>query len=175
MIDITKNHRYTEHDDRDDPNARPPETQRTDDAPSHLLWLLPPRAEVNIVEWIQSVDPATGLSLCMPRERRASISCFVPMRIFHAMLAGRERVLRLKKLAEAGETGIDDNSGDYLVWVVDMTLAVWQLTEPGMEREAFECGLGMDQIMELFELFFGEQMRRFAERSRFQRAQRNQS
>lgn len=139
---------------------------------SNLRQLLPERIEVNLVEYVEDHDPEVVRAGFVPQIRTARISTFVPMKIFHRMLAGRERVMRLKQAAEGGESAAIEHSAEYMDWVVEMVLDVWKLSEPWMTREALENGLDLDQVMELFERFFGASIRRMAERGRFLRAQR---
>ncbi len=130
---------------------------------SNLTLLMPPRIEVDFMEWDKVVDPESGEETLMPRIRRASISTYVPMRIFHAMLAGRSSVLRLKQ----EETNNPEHQAKMMEWMTETCLAVWQRTEPKMTQDRFENCLQMPQILELFQRFFGGLMARMNEQSRF--------
>lgn len=128
---------------------------------SNLTLLMPPRVEVDFMEHDEVVDPSTGETTIVDRIRRASISSYVPMSTFHQMLAGRSKLLKAK-----GDD-MADNLDDLMAWMRDAVFQVWKRSEPKMTIERFADGLQMDQIMELFQRFFGELMRRLGERGRF--------
>lgn len=135
---------------------------------NNLTLLMPPKVEVDFMEWDQSKDEQ-GEEMLVPRLRRASISSYVPMKIFHEMLAGRAQILKLKSM-DGSNT---ENTAEMMGWMVDVVLAVWQRTEPKMTRERFENGLQMDQVLELFNRFFGALMGRLGERGRFMQTLQN--
>jgi hypothetical protein len=137
-------------------------TRMTEDAlASNLTLVMPPRIEVDFMEVEEGVD-ASGEPTLTQHLRRASISTYVPMTIFHEMLAGRQQVLKLK----AGDATNPEHTAEMMEWMVGMTLAVWKRSEPKMTRERFGNGLQMDQILELFQRFFGGLMGRMGERGR---------
>ena len=165
--------RYGQEENHDAPRPIIEALPRMQEEPaSSLSLLIPEPVEVSFVDWRVKHDEETGEDYREPFVRRARISTFVPMAIFNKMLAGRERVARLKQMSEETGDAAISNSGEYLAWVIEMTHSVWQLTEPGMSRERFMGGLQMPQILELFERFFGEQMRSFAARSQYRQATR---
>lgn len=102
-----------------------------------------------------AVDPET-----MKRKgtwRKTELDAYVPMKIFNAMMAGREKALRSNKIrARAIDQGGDLNDDDPMVlWMLDCVLRVWKLTEPDMTLDRLQEGLDMKKTQALFYRFFG--------------------
>lgn len=153
----------------DEPQQAPAPEQVEVQLTSNLLLVMPPRVEVDIVEWMEDHDPEVVRAGLVPSVRRASISTYVPMRVFHKMLLGRAKLTQFAAI----QSGDLESAGDAIEWMVDMVLEVWKLSEPHMSREGLLNGLQLEQILELFQRFFGDSMRRLAERGRFVRALRS--
>lgn len=96
----------------------------------------------------------------MPRQ--ALIETYVPMRIFNKMMAYRTSILKAQA-AQGGDAS--EGQAAQLDMMVDMTLAVWQLTEPDMTRERYVEGLDFRKIGALFARFFGDQIRQQANKA----------
>jgi hypothetical protein len=90
--------------------------------------------------------------------RHVELDAYVPMKIFNAMIAGRERVLKQNKLREqalasSGDVNEDDPN---VVWMLDCVCRVWKLTEPDMTVERLAEGLDFKKVQALFYHFFGD-------------------
>lgn len=138
---------------------------------------VPEPVTVTFIELVDvpRTDPTDGTPLLdeqgqprmrrVPRPRKAVIETYVPMAIFNRMMSYRSRIQRLraqaKDLADAAARAEAESeaSAASLDMMTDMTLIVWQLSEPEMTRERYVNGLTFDKIGKLFSIFFGEKIR----------------
>ena len=91
-----------------------------------------------------------------PVIRTAEISTYVPMKIFHGLIASQEKLNRIRKAGAEGGAPSDE----MLQWMSEQVLAVWKLTEPDMTLDRLTSGLDMFKIMGLFQHFFGSLLNR---------------
>jgi hypothetical protein len=120
--------------------------------------VLPEPIEVTIVEYEEiQVEVDKHRKPIMRREpvaRTTWINTYVPMRVFHQMMASQERIKRAQALNP------DDSDQQAMIgWMTEQVLAVWRLTEPEMTLEALVDGLSFQKVLGLFSAFFGSQLK----------------
>jgi hypothetical protein len=126
--------------------------------------VLPEAVDVPFAEYIEykAGERSDGTPIIRRKlERRiAHIETYVPMSVFHKMMASQERIRKFQAMKK-GENGQMDpeNQKQMLGWMVDQILEVWKLTEPDMSAEKLIEGLGFQNTMRLFGLFFGDQLK----------------
>ena len=102
--------------------------------------------------------------------RTAHIKCWVPMEVFHKMLAGRNKIVRLKKMVEGDEEDVNAAEQQELMnWVFEQVFNVWQLTERQMTLPRLRKGIGFEVALELFNRFFDAFLKRMQSRAKLQR------
>jgi hypothetical protein len=128
-------------------------------AETNFSEILPEPVEVDIVEY-EETEVGTrpnGKPIIRrdPVARTTYINTYVPMRIFHKMIASQEKIKR----AQAMMNGEEKNSDAMISWMTEQVLAVWQLTEPDMDLDTLLEGLTFPKILGLFSVFFGSQLK----------------
>jgi hypothetical protein len=86
-----------------------------------------------------------------PVPRMAEISTYVPMKIFHGLIASQKKLRKIRDAAAKLDNAVDDET---FTWMGEQVLGVWVLTEPDMTLDRLISGLDMFKIMGLFSLFF---------------------
>lgn len=132
--------------------------------------VLPEPIDVEIIEFedYETTQGNRKMRRRRPVKRIASINTYVPMKIFHRMLASQEKVRRFQQLMQQSKNGQApaDAQGEMIQWLINQVLSVWQLSEPDMTADALEEGLSMTKILFLFNLFFAEQLKNLGQRQR---------
>jgi hypothetical protein len=130
--------------------------------------VLPEDIRVSIVEFIDEETEVDGrvIKRRRPSRRTASISTYVPMKVFHRMMASQEKVRRFQMMKKQGDQIDPAGQQVMLEWMTAQVAAVWQLTEPDMTEEKISEGLSFQKIMGLFGLFFGDQLKSLAEQGK---------
>ena len=126
--------------------------------------VLPLPVKVSLMEYKEVVVEEVGEKVVRrkPHIRVAEINTYVPMSIFHGMLAGQERIRRLQALQQSVQDGNKDaisSQQELLEWLSEQVLAVWQLTEPDMTLKRLTDGIDFKRMLGLFGCFFGNQLK----------------
>jgi hypothetical protein len=120
--------------------------------------VLPEPIEVTLIEYEETEvgerKDGTPIIRRDPVARSAFINTYVPMKVFHQMMASQER---LRKAQAANPSDSDQQA--MLGWMTQQVLAVWQLTEPDMDFDVLSEGLSFQKILGLFSAFFGNQLK----------------
>jgi hypothetical protein len=129
--------------------------------------VLPEPVEVTLVEYIpyEAGKREDGTSIIRRRisQRTTEIGSYVPMKVFHRMMASQGKIKQFQKLANGkGEASIEDQQ-QMLDWMAKQVLEVWKLTEPDMTEDALVEGLDFQKILALFQSFFGDQLKQLGE------------
>jgi hypothetical protein len=119
--------------------------------------VLPEPITVSLIEFIEE-KTKDGITRRKPKVRVAEINTYVPMKIFHRMMASQEKIRAIQEVrAKAVDGKLDDGSQQtMLLWMVDQVLQVWQLTEPDMTGDKLTEGLSFQKVIGLFGVFFGD-------------------
>lgn len=119
--------------------------------------VLPEPITVSLVEFVE-YKTKEGVTRRKPAIRNAEINTYVPMKIFHRMMASQEKIRAIQDVrAKAVGGKLDDDSQQtMLLWMVDQVLQVWKLTEPDMTADALTEGLSFQKVIGLFGVFFGD-------------------
>lgn len=130
--------------------------------------VLPDDVHVSIVEFIEVEHDVEGRKIRRrkPVKRTATISTYVPMKIFHRMMASQDKVRRFQAMKQNDGQVSTENQQIMLEWMTQQVTAVWQLTEPDMTEEKISEGLSFQKIMGLFGLFFGDQLKSLADQAK---------
>jgi hypothetical protein len=153
-------------------DLKPNITQNVDDVLSdamsvNLSQVIPPVVDVDVMEYVPDPEDPERFVL---KTRTAHINCYVPMRIFHQMLASRQKMLESLRQEEAGVgAGEGANQSDMMAWMTEQVLQVWKLTERNMTLERLETGLTFDVIFGLFTRFFGDLIKRWQAKGKLMR------
>lgn len=119
--------------------------------------VLPEPINISIVEFVE-YKTKDGITRRKPHIRVAEIYTYVPMKIFHRMMASQEKIRAIQEVrARALDGKLDDESQQTMLhWMVDQVLQVWNLTEPDMTSDKLTEGLGFKKVIGLFGVFFGD-------------------
>lgn len=119
--------------------------------------VLPEPIMVSLVEFVpyQTED---GVTRRKPKIRTAEINTYVPMKIFHRMMASQEKIRAIQDVKAKSDKGkLDEQSQQtMLLWMIDQVLQVWNLTEPEMTADKLTEGLSFQKVIGLFGVFFGD-------------------
>jgi len=134
--------------------------------------VLPQPVVVTWVEYVEQdamdedgnviLDPDTGTPerIRLPRNRKSTISTYVPMDILHGMIASQDKLKQIQALSrQAAQNGgvlPKGEQGDVIEWLLDQVVAVWKLTEPKMTKQKLAQGLSFQKTFKLFNVFFGD-------------------
>lgn len=128
-------------------------------AETNFSEILTEPVEVDIVEYEETEvgTRANGKPIIRrdPVARTTYINTYVPMRVFHKMIASQEKVKRAQAMLSEQEK----DSELMISWMTEQVLAVWQLTEPDMDLDTLLEGLTFPKILGLFSVFFGSQLK----------------
>jgi len=128
-------------------------------ADTNFSEVLPEPVEVDIVEYEETEigQRPNGKPIIRrdPVARTTYINTYVPMSVFHKMIASQEKVKR----AQAVLNDDEKSSEAMIFWMTEQVLAVWKLTEPDMDLETLVEGLTFPKILGLFSAFFGSQLK----------------
>lgn len=130
--------------------------------------VLPDDVRVSIIEYIDVEHDVEGRKIHRrkPVKRTAVISTYVPMKVFHKMMASQDKVRRFQAMKQQSDQISPENQQIMLDWMTQQVAAVWQLTEPDMTPEQISEGLSFQKIMGLFGLFFGDQLKSLADQAK---------
>lgn len=97
--------------------------------------------------------------------KHVEVDTYVPMSIFHRVLATHKKVQKLKDQYDAAEEHEEDEKDPMVEWMMKQILTVWKLQDPEMTMERLEYGLNFTKAQALFQLFFGEITRQNANKA----------
>lgn len=96
-----------------------------------------------------------------PVPRLAEISTYVPMKIFHGLLASQRKIAKIRNAATKADGEIDEETFN---WMAEQVLSVWKLTEPDMTFDRLVSGLDPFKLMGLFALFFDNLLKKMGQK-----------
>lgn len=141
---------------------------------ANLRLLLHETLDITIMEEVNlraEIDEESGIEVELSDwiPRTAHIKVWVPMAVFHQMLAGRKKITRLRSMVAGTAEDMEAEESEALIdWVFEQVFNVWRLTERKMTPERLRKGLNFEQALELFDRFFGALLKRMAERNKRQ-------
>jgi hypothetical protein len=126
--------------------------------------VLPEAIDVPFIEYVeyQAGERSDGTPIMRRRIEKSvrRIETYVPMSVFHKMMASQEKIRRFQAMNKGDKVQADPESQKAMLdWMVGQCLEVWKLTEPDMTAEKLAEGIGFQNVMRLFACFFGDQLK----------------